>query len=108
MQSQLCKLSDIEDPGARAFELGDRAIFVVRQNDTLRAYVNSCPHRGVRLEWQPNQFLDYEKQYIQCSTHGALFKIDTGECVVGPCNGQKLQPVECNVIDGYIKVNQLD
>ncbi|MFP6798982.1 MAG: Rieske (2Fe-2S) protein, partial [Pseudomonas sp.] len=28
---------------------------------------------------------------IQCATHGALFLIESGECVAGPCAGQSLQ-----------------
>jgi len=30
---------------------------------------------------------------LQCATHGALFLIESGECVVGPCAGQFLQPL---------------
>lgn len=108
MQAELCKLTDIDDPGARAFELENRSIFIVRQGSDVQGYINSCPHRGVRLEWQPDQFLDYEKQYIQCSTHGALFKISDGLCVVGPCNGQRLEAIECQVIAGSVMINQPD
>lgn len=105
MPTLLCQLDEIENPGAKAFDLDDQAIFVVRQGDQVHAYVNSCPHRGIRLEWQPDQFLDYEKQYIQCSTHGALFTLDNGKCIVGPCNGSSLRRVECRVVDGAIWAN---
>jgi len=27
---------------------------------------------------------------IQCATHGALFLIESGECIAGPCAGQSL------------------
>jgi nitrite reductase/ring-hydroxylating ferredoxin subunit len=36
-------------------------------------YLNRCPHRGVGLEWHPDQFLDPSNSLIQCATHGALF-----------------------------------
>jgi nitrite reductase/ring-hydroxylating ferredoxin subunit len=32
---------------------------------------------------------------IQCATHGALFLIESGECVAGPCAGQSLQALAC-------------
>lgn len=102
---ELCELEQIDDQSARAFEIGETAIFIVRRDQDLFAYKNSCPHRGVRLEWEPDQFLDYEKQYIQCATHGALFKINDGECVAGPCAGKHLEPISCSLIDGKIHLD---
>lgn len=32
----------------------------------------------------PNLFLDVTGELIQCGLQGALFRIDTGECVHGP------------------------
>ncbi len=31
---------------------------------------------------------------IQCATHGALFLIESGECVAGPCAGQFLAALD--------------
>ena len=54
-----------------------------------------------------NQFLDGDQEFIQCSTHGALFVVETGECISGPCLGQSLQKVDINVhSDGGIYLNQ--
>lgn len=64
--------------------------FVIFRNKKLGAYVNSCPHTGAPLEWQKNQFLDLEKNFIECSLHGALFEIDSGLCIHGPCEGDNL------------------
>ncbi|WP_148053418.1 Rieske 2Fe-2S domain-containing protein, partial [Pseudomonas fluorescens] len=52
-----------------------------------------CPHRGVGLEWHHDQFLDPSNSLIQCATHGALFLIEDGECVAGPCVGQALTAI---------------
>ncbi len=68
-------------------------VFVVRHRQQLFGYLNRCPHLSIPLEWMPHQFLDEAKQYIQCTTHHALFKIATGKCIVGPCEGQSLTPV---------------
>ncbi|MDB4002354.1 hypothetical protein N9449_06575 [Oceanospirillaceae bacterium] len=42
------------------------------------------------MEFLPDQFLDEDKQFIQCATHGALFTIENGLCISGPCNNQSL------------------
>jgi nitrite reductase/ring-hydroxylating ferredoxin subunit len=98
----LCETSDIAAPGAKGFTLNGRDLVAVHHNGRFFVYENRCPHRGVPLEWQPDQFLDYEANFIQCSTHGALFKIDTGECIAGPCHGQALTAIACKQIDGQL------
>jgi len=74
-----------------------RSAFAIKKDGEIYAYINSCPHIGVELNWQENQFLDSEGELIQCSTHGALFLINSGECVSGPCAGQCLQPVKLRI-----------
>ena len=39
---------------------------------------------------------------IRCVMHGALFDIDTGECVAGPCMGHGLQSLAIRVLSGYV------
>ncbi len=69
------------------------ACFVVRHGGRYYGYRNRCPHRGVPLNWQPDQFLTVEQDLIQCSLHGALFRIHDGYCVHGPCVGSILEAV---------------
>ena len=78
---------------------------MVRKNDEYYAYYNKCPHTGASLEWQENQFLDSENALIQCATHDALFLIDSGKCIAGPCIGDSLQALTISVIDGEIHLN---
>ena len=48
-------------------------------------------------------FLDYVAAgHIRCTWHGALFRIDDGACVAGPCTGQRLTPWPVTVTDGTI------
>ncbi len=68
-------------------------IFAVKKNGLIYLYRNSCPHLGIELEWLEHQFLDNQGELIQCSTHGALFIIESGECVAGPCLGQRLTAI---------------
>lgn len=97
----LCKTSDIEDPGSKGFELKIRhklqSVFVVHKDGEFYAYYNHCPHTGASLEWQEDQFLDIDKALIQCATHDALFTIDSGECIFGPCTGESLQALPLSI-----------
>ena len=77
-------------------------LFIVRRQGHAVASLNSCPPRKVPLEWVADQFLDYDKQFIQCATHGALFTIDSGLCISGPCNRQSLQRLAIEERDGGI------
>ena len=112
MKYTLCEINHIEDPGSRGFELrfndAPLEIFVVHSNASLRAYVNSCPHTGANLDWQENQFLDLDRAFIQCSTHDALFEIDNGLCIAGPCVNQSLQALELSQENGQLVVHVPD
>ncbi|NQV98920.1 MAG: Rieske (2Fe-2S) protein [Rhodospirillales bacterium] len=95
---RLCKLDDIEDGGSAGFVIetpddGKRSVIAVRQADTVHAYVNSCPHIGAPLDFQPGQFLNRNRTHIMCSTHGALFQIEDGLCIAGPCTDKSLEPL---------------
>ena len=56
----LCALEALTNYYSKGFTLGDEAIFVVRQHQTVYAYRNRCPHLGIQLEWQADRFLDID------------------------------------------------
>ncbi|MGO1119399.1 Rieske (2Fe-2S) protein [Rhodovibrionaceae bacterium A322] len=95
---ELCRLEEIEDGTARGFEFGSgltrRDVFVLREGRQLYGYENSCPHVGTPLEFRPDQFLSADGNYLLCSTHGALFTIESGLCISGPCKGDSLTPLD--------------
>lgn len=101
----LCNSDELSNNQSKGIELGDLQLFIVRKHQQLFAYRNQCPHLGIKLEWMPDSFLDVDNELIQCSTHGALFTIEAGDCVSGPCNGQKLEPLSVSEIDGKIFLN---
>jgi nitrite reductase/ring-hydroxylating ferredoxin subunit len=79
------------------------AIFVQTGPDTLRAWVNSCPHEGRRLDYAPGKFL-IDKQNLVCAAHGASFRLSDGFCVGGPCRGESLHPVLVTELpDGFLQ-----
>lgn len=91
----LCAGADLAEAASRGFDIDGNKLFAVRRAGQAYVYLNRCPHRGVGLEWQPEQFLDPSNSLIQCATHGALFLIEDGECVSGPCAGQSLRAIPC-------------
>ena len=78
---------------------------MVHRDSRFTAFINSCPHTGVNLEWQEDTFLDLDKSFIQCSTHDALFDITSGECIFGPCVGDYLIPIQLSITDSMICVD---
>ncbi len=38
----------------------------------------------------------------ECGQHGALFEIETGQCVDGPCEAKSLEPIAVAIIDGEV------
>ncbi len=102
----LCRLDEIPSPGSKGFAVSDGpercGIFVVRAADGVHAYVNSCPHLGIPLDWVPDRFLTLDRTLIQCATHGAQFRINDGRCIFGPCRGASLSPVAVAVRDGAV------
>ena len=100
--SVLCACDDVAKGKARGFELHGNKYIVVHTPPDFYVYLNRCPHLHIPLEWEADNFLDSEGELIRCSTHGALFIIQTGECVAGPCVGQSLTSVPFSITDGQI------
>lgn len=104
---RLCRLDDMAPGTSRGFGPapgGFTGLFAVRPAHVVQVYVNACPHIGVALDWSPDDFLTRDRTHIVCSTHGALFAIDTGECVEGPCRGDRLERVPVTLDDGWVLV----
>jgi nitrite reductase/ring-hydroxylating ferredoxin subunit len=93
----LCRVNDLAATGAKEIVLvvdGARyAVVVVKHDVAIRAYINSCPHARMPLNWQEDKFFDLSGTYLMCFNHGAAFDIGTGVCVRGPAKGRALTPV---------------
>ena len=102
----VCVLGELVRDGTRtvAGDAGRPELFLVASGGVVRGYVNSCPHTGAPLNWLPGQFLSLDGRHIQCGNHFALFRIDDGRCVHGPCMGQGLTSVEVEVREGNVWV----
>ena len=99
MSEAICLTNEIAEGEARGFPHRGGKVVVVRRSGELFVYENRCPHFGVNLDFQPDKFMSYDDQYLQCAMHGALFEVETGACIAGPCRGQPLTPVEFSIAD---------
>ena len=107
-ERRLCALAAIEDGGSAAFTITVQQrpleLMAIRRESRVFVYVNACPHWGSPLDLYPGRFLNREKTLIQCSTHGAQFRIEDGYCLGGPCLGTSLEAVPCAVRDAEVVI----
>ena len=109
----VCRISDIKEGEAAGFVLmqveegGEPKawpILVRRKGDRIYGYENTCPHQRGRLDASPGQFLDKDGKFISCGKHHAQFDLDTGECFMGPCQGERLTPITVVIDDDDVCV----
>jgi len=106
--ARLCALADLSDPGAKGFEFreGDLVFagFVVRRGGSVFGYIDRCPHAGWPLAMTPDRYLTREGDLILCAGHAALFRMEDGLCIGGPCGGRRLTPWPVRVAAGEVRV----
>jgi nitrite reductase/ring-hydroxylating ferredoxin subunit len=95
---RLCAGTDLAERGRAVLfdvlEYGrSMRAFALRIDGRVVAYLNRCAHVPTELDWVPGEFLDADREFIICSTHGALYEPLGGRCVGGPCGRGHLAPV---------------
>ena len=107
----LATLADLPDGGLLEVEAEidgvAESLIVHRTGDTVRAWLNICPHAGRRLDWAPGKFLMSKDGLLVCAAHGASFELGAGACVAGPCRGDSLRAVAVSVVDGMAFVQSV-
>ncbi|MCM2292678.1 Rieske 2Fe-2S domain-containing protein [Allorhizobium sp. BGMRC 0089] len=100
----LCHAGEIGEGVAKGFGPlpgFKRKIILIRHKGRLHAWLDACPHysTGTPMAWKTDAYLNGEKTHLTCHSHHALFEMDTGECVLGPCLGQRLTAIDITVND---------
>ena len=102
----LVALDAIADGGFAAvdavIDTTPESLILHRDGTAVRAWLNICPHAGRRLDWSPGEFLKSRDGLLVCAVHGASFELQGGECVAGPCRGDRLRAVAVHVRDGKV------
>lgn len=102
MSFRLCALNELEENVGRSFRSPAGEVILVLRDAQVYAWQNTCPHLGINLEFNVDEFMDCEQHYLLCSNHGALFQVEDGRCVAGPCQGESLLSVPISIVSGQI------
>jgi phosphoglycolate phosphatase len=107
---EICLSNDLEDKsyGTRFAMPDGRQAFVIRFEGQVKGYINECRHLPTELDWNFGHFLDAEKEFLVCATHGALYNPLTGLCVAGPCRGRSLEAIDVGELNGKIYLESIE
>ncbi|SPL69986.1 Rieske (2Fe-2S) protein [Acinetobacter stercoris] len=78
------------------------SLVVIKKDQHYFCYENVCPHFSVQLDYKSGQFSTYQNSVIMCAHHSALFDIETGLCIDGPCKGKSLVAIKIENKNGKI------
>jgi len=78
------------------------AIVVRDATGVVRAYLNRCRHLPIPLDGASREVLDAERTHLECRTHGALYRLEDGLCIDGPCEGLSLLALPLEERDGEL------
>lgn len=108
MAELIVEIDRILDGGASELQMdgenGPVSVVATRRGTRLYAYINVCPHAGRLLNWAPGRFL-FDKGRLLCAAHGAVFQVEDGLCVQGPCQGSRLIALPVHDLgDGRVRI----
>ena len=73
------------------------AVVVLAADGLPRVYLNECKHIPIPLDAGTQELLDEDTGMLFCGTHGALYRLEDGHCVAGPCRGEALDALPFRV-----------
>ncbi len=79
-----------------------RGAVVARKMGRLYAYANVCRHIPLTLDLGDGDVMAVDKRHLLCHHHGALYRVEDGKCVMGPCDGSALVKLDVEVVDGEL------
>ena len=81
----------------------NEGILIRLADGSVRAYKNECRHLAIPLdEREPREIWDDSGTHLNCSAHGARYRLADGLCVSGPCEGSHLKSLTIEVQDGIV------
>jgi phenylpropionate dioxygenase-like ring-hydroxylating dioxygenase large terminal subunit len=102
----------VAEPGETiTMNLGKESIICVRGDDNvIRAFYNSCPHRGTRITEEGESFVNQ----FSCPYHGWQFDLKGVNILApndedfpqgSPCGKARLKEIQCRDLFGFIWIN---
>jgi nitrite reductase/ring-hydroxylating ferredoxin subunit len=111
---KIARIDELKNGQTKKFKVrrADRVTeaFLIRKGGEYYAYLNLCRHWMVGLDYDDNDFLTDDGDWVVCKSHGALYRPETGECESGPCNGAALYriPLEQDPEAVWALLDQID
>jgi nitrite reductase/ring-hydroxylating ferredoxin subunit len=106
----LCKIESLENNDLQEFIFGEDKnefrMVVYRRDETVRAYVNNCPHFHITLNKADGDFMLYDNN-IWCGHHSAVFRLEDGICIDGPCKSGRLENIPVNVCERNVVIGEI-
>ncbi len=103
----LCRVDAVSETGGLGLRFGEGKqafeMLLVRRGSAVWGYVNQCPHFKVPVNARPDTFVN-SRGLIMCAWHYAMFRLEDGYCVEGPCQGLALKPVPVHIDGATIRV----
>ena len=107
------RVEQLPNPGDfYVYDIGHYSVLVVRDSQsTIRAFINSCPHRGMQFADSGSQ--GKGKQFIRCPFHGMSWHLN-GDLRDIPCRWDfphvdernfNLSEVGCDIWGGFVFIN---
>lgn len=92
------EIAHLPDEATFRFDTDRASLLIHRSGETLRAYHNACPHKGMALDGGLHDQKDASE--LTCPWHGWRFDLSSGDCV--HMGDARLQPVPLLVRGGVV------
>jgi nitrite reductase/ring-hydroxylating ferredoxin subunit len=96
---KVAKTDDILPGKAKAATVGGKELAIFNVEGKLYAIDGVCPHKGGPLA---EGFVEFPG--VTCPWHGAIFNLETGAGLAGPC-GSGVCSYQTRVTDGDVEVD---
>ena len=78
--AKVAKVEDLKPNTSKAVDAGGKSIAIFNVDGKFYAIDQTCPHKGGPLAEGT-----VEDMSVQCPWHGAIFSLETGTGISGPC-----------------------
>jgi 3-phenylpropionate/trans-cinnamate dioxygenase ferredoxin component len=93
-------IAEIPEGEVRAYDLPTGRVAVVHVEARLYAFSDECTHAGCALS---EGAFDDRESTVECSCHGSVFDVETGEPLEGPAQ-DPVDVHQARLVDGWVEV----
>lgn len=106
--TRLCAAADVPDGQGKEIVFGEGKdcfrVVVLRLGERLFAFHNCCPHFSIPLNYEPDRFHVFGDDLLMCAHHTAIYRIEDGVCIDGPCVGASLTAIPVREDEGEVAI----